>query len=100
MKIGKLIYDNVATILTRNANSQALRAQVVIFNTNNSTSTTSWLTWNAAAFASGRFPSGTSRTSAQTTGATRNGTVEGQGQRRSSSTANWSASLRPVVVFR
>jgi len=87
-----------STVTTRNARSQAIRVRTIVVNTNNTVTTP--LDWQQLTAAVGHtWATGTSRTSAQTIGSTRNGTVEGQGQRRAYSTGAWSVAVRPIHRF-
>lgn len=87
-----------ATVTTRNSGSQAIRVRTIVTNSNNTvTAPLDWQQTSAAGNAT--LVTGTSRTSAQTIGSTRSGTVEGQGQRRATATGAWSVAVRPIHPF-
>ena len=85
-----------ATVRTLDSQSQAIRARVVVFNSNNTTTTpNSWCMIQAPQMLGG-LASGTTLTSNQTVGSTSTACVEGQGQRRTISTGIWSGPANPV----
>lgn len=82
-------------VSTRNANSQAVEARVVITNRNSNGTLHSTTTgvWVRRAAASGTLANNTEHQSGTVTGSTRFGTVRGEGRRRATSTGAWSTPL-------
>lgn len=87
-----------ATVTTRNRNSSTIQARMYITNTNGTNTTTNWTSAQLIGPVSG-INSGTSRTSARVTGATRRGTMRAQGRNRASgvNNGNWSTALNHTI---